>query len=321
VGVSELEVDGLPVAAPTTPVRVTCADGPTVSVDGVQRHTTFLTTLADLRALRPVQLSVCGATGNTSLATGRHRLVAASTAAFAVQSATLVRSDAALAEPVVRDEAEVVRWRAEDRLLRLGERSVPTLLVVPDNINPGWTATFNGQRLAARTVDGWQQGYVLPAGAAGVVHLTYRPGTLYRAALAAGAGALLLLLAVLLVRARSAEPAPTRRRRGRALVAVGGIAGTALIGGGVGLVALAGATVVGWVAGRNRSAVLGGLAAAGMLGGALWLLRGGAAGAGVQTLALVALTAVVATMLLPSARDGRSVTRPRHRRRGRSSSR
>ncbi|MDQ1662253.1 MAG: arabinofuranan 3-O-arabinosyltransferase [Blastococcus sp.] len=321
VGVSELEVAGLPVAAPATPVDVPCADGPTVSVDGVQRHTTLTTTLADLRALRPVHLSLCGDARPTSLATGRHRFLAASTAAFVMQSATLVRSDAAPPEPVARASAQVVRWGAEDRVLRLAGRPVPTLLVVPDNVNAGWTATLDGRPLAARTVDGWQQGYVLPAGAAGEVHLIYRPGTLYRAALAGGAVALLLLLAALLWRTRGAGPAPTGRRRGRALAVVGAVAGTALIGGGVGLAALTATTVVGWAAGRHRSAVLGVLAAGGLLGGALWMLGGATGDAGVQTLALVALTSVVATVLLPARRAGRSATMPRHRRSGRSTSR
>ena len=160
-----------------------------------------------------------------------------------------------------------------------------------------------------------------PLGAAGDVHLTYRPGTVYRAALVGGALAVLLLLTVLLLRARRAGPAPTGRRRGRPLTVLGAVAGTALIGGGVGLVALAATTAVGWGAGRHRAAALAVLAAGALLGGMLWMLRGPAAGAGVQALALVALTSVVAALLLPVRGSGEAATRPRHRRSGRSRSR
>ena len=48
------------------------------------------------------------------------------------------------------------------------------MLVVPESINPGWTArTADGAQLTPVTVNGWQQGWVVPAGTSGTVTLTF----------------------------------------------------------------------------------------------------------------------------------------------------
>jgi arabinofuranan 3-O-arabinosyltransferase len=67
-------------------------------------------------------------------------------------------------------------------------------VVVDENANAGWHATFAGHRLQAITVDGWEQGFLLPAGAAGVMHLEYVPDRIYRLALLAGLLAVMLLV-------------------------------------------------------------------------------------------------------------------------------
>ena len=53
--------------------------------------------------------------------------------------------------------------------------------------NPGWTATLNGHRLTPVTLDGWQQAFVVPAGAGGRVAMTFTPATGYRWLLAGSA--------------------------------------------------------------------------------------------------------------------------------------
>jgi arabinofuranan 3-O-arabinosyltransferase len=83
------------------------------------------------------------------------------------------------------------------------------VLVVPESINPGWVArTETGSRLVPVTVNGWQQGWVLPADAAGTITLTFGSNWLYRVGLAGGL-ALLPLLALL------AWWPPRNRRRDR----------------------------------------------------------------------------------------------------------
>ena len=56
--------------------------------------------------------------------------------------------------------------------------------------------TSSGARLTPVTVNGWQQGWVVPAGDPGNITLTFASNSLYRAGLALGL-ALLPLLAVL----------------------------------------------------------------------------------------------------------------------------
>jgi arabinofuranan 3-O-arabinosyltransferase len=94
------------------------------------------------------------------------------------------------------------------------------LLTVHENVNAGWRATLGGRELQRITVDGWQQGYVVPAGAPGVVHLVYTPDRWYRLGLAAGLLAALLVLGGALL--------PERRGRGAALAPSRGTAVTVL---------------------------------------------------------------------------------------------
>jgi arabinofuranan 3-O-arabinosyltransferase len=65
---------------------------------------------------------------------------------------------------------------------------------VHENANPGWTARLAGQPLRSVRIDGWQQGWVVPAGASGPVSLSFGPAAPYRAGLLLGAALALLLL-------------------------------------------------------------------------------------------------------------------------------
>ncbi|MGY1727363.1 alpha-(1-_3)-arabinofuranosyltransferase family protein [Geodermatophilus sp. SYSU D01062] len=310
VGVSELEAGGpAPPLDAGAEVTVPCGDGPVVIVDGERRGTTARTTVGALRALDELDLELCDDPG-VALAAGGHRLVATGTDVLAVRSATLTAADPGPAPG--REAADVTRWDAEHRAVRVAARDEPTLLVVPENTNPGWRATLDGEVLDTVAVDGWQQGYVLPPGAAGTVTLDFLPGTAYRAALTAGAAAVLLLvlLAVLPVRRPRPVPAPGRRGRGgQVLVVLAAVAGTALAGGVVGLGLLAVAVAAGAALRTRRAAVLGGVAAGAVaVAGVLLLVVPDATGTARQVLALAALAAVVAAVL-PAPR----VRRPRLR--------
>jgi arabinofuranan 3-O-arabinosyltransferase len=94
------------------------------------------------------------------------------------------------------------------------QTSVAALLVVHENENPGWQATLDGTTLPAVTVDGWQQAWVVPAGASGVIHLDFTPQAAFTAGLLGGAGAaaVLLLLTLPLPAWRRRRPAPAALR-------------------------------------------------------------------------------------------------------------
>jgi arabinofuranan 3-O-arabinosyltransferase len=313
VGVSELEIGGPnPVTDPETPVILECGSGPEVRLDGAVMATTVRTTLGRLESRSPMALEFCDALPTVRVPAGEHRLRARSSDVLDIDSATLLRvgwpDDF---DSGVRTAARTTDWEAERRAVEVDARSEDTLLVIPENTNPGWRATLDGQALGPVAVDGWQQGYIVPAGPAGTVELAFRPGPYYRAALAVGAVAVLLLVLVAVLPARPARERPSRAARrwttlpaalSAALVtgsvAVAALFGTALVAGLVGLGALVGLWLLSQLVPRTAPALLGAVAVGALAGaGALLLVDADGTEGPQQLLAVVALAAVVAGVL------------------------
>ncbi|WP_116450504.1 alpha-(1-_3)-arabinofuranosyltransferase domain-containing protein [Blastococcus litoris] len=316
VGVSELEVRGVEPLDLTAPVEVPCGEGPEVVVDGVRHQTSVRATVGDLLALAPVRLTFCSGSGSTAgLLAGRHTFVAESTSAFTVESATL---DAGVASSgaQTRDPVQVQRWDPEHRALQVDARTASTLLVVPENVNAGWRATLQGRELEAVQVDGWQQGYVLPAGAAGVVRLDFAPGDLYRGALVAGGVALLLLaaLARFPVRGSAGEHPPVGRPGRRSGVVTVGAAAVLLVllGGYWALLALLGVGALAALV-PTRQRVLTVVAALALVAAGALLAAGPGMEPVRQVLALTALAALVVSLVSSSGSWALSRRGPRRR--------
>jgi arabinofuranan 3-O-arabinosyltransferase len=81
-------------------------------------------------------------------------------------------------------------------------------LEVHQNANPGWVATLNGHPLPSAQLDGWQQAFIVPAGAGGVITMTFAPATLYHVALGLSALAIACLLGVAVFRRRRRRAQP-----------------------------------------------------------------------------------------------------------------
>ena len=193
------------------------------------------------------------------------------------------------------------------------------MLVIPESINPGWVArTSSGARLTPVAVNGWQQGWVVPAGNPGTITLTFASNSLYRAGLAVGLALLPLLALLALWRTRVRGPcdAPARPWAPGAWAAVGVLAASAVIAG------VAGVVVTGALLGlryalRHRErlrdsftvlASAGGLILAGaVLSRHPWRSVDGYAGhsANVQLLALISLAAVAASVVTTPGRAHR----------------
>jgi arabinofuranan 3-O-arabinosyltransferase len=211
VGVSEIVmtgVDDLRVAqASDTPVVLPCGSTPALQVSGTDVPTRGRTTIGDLLALKPVLLSPCTGT-SVKVPAGRSRVRLASDQTWTAGS-VLLRATGAVVPTPTQVMVKPLRWGTVDRTVEIGARDQPTLLAVRENENPGWQATYDRTVLRAVTVDGWQQGWVVPAGLEGTVHLTYLPDRPYRAGLAAGLLAAVLVLALaLLPERRSADLGP-----------------------------------------------------------------------------------------------------------------
>ena len=105
-------------------------------------------------------------------------------------------------------------WQPDQRRLSIGPGAA-SYLEVHENYNPGWAATLNGQQLTPVRLDGWQQGFVVPAGAGGTITLTFRPAATYHLALIASLLAVALLLAIAAWSFTRRAATGPRRRPGR----------------------------------------------------------------------------------------------------------
>ena len=338
IGVSEVLIPGVHhvakaadlAAARARRVHGSCGTGPTVDLDGRQVRTAFSATVDDLRRMVPIRLRVCGGVDDLVLGSGTHRARVAPNSLWSATAVTFTAPGTAqgtaqgtahgtttvTSAPVA---VNVGRWEATHRSLVVGARSEDTVVTVHENANPGWRATSGGRVLRNVTVDGWQQGYVVPAGPRARVDLVYTPDRWMRAGLGIGMLAALALVAGALTK-------PSRRRRAAELPKAGAPCGTSpippgalpvvglavllLVGGWAGAAAAAaGATL--WVGARAAAPVRRALP---WLAGALYLAAvvrlswdpWGHAGyaAGSRLTQWLCLLAVAAAFAVPAARSG-----------------
>jgi arabinofuranan 3-O-arabinosyltransferase len=322
-------------SAPTTAsvdlgeiVSLPCGSGPTVAVGGLRLRTAVTATLRDFVQLREVPATFCGPGDQPllSLPAGQDRAVAMGDAMFT--PTTLALAPDTIGEAPASSPLRIDQWAATSRKVRLDRGLAARVLAVRENTNPGWRATLDGRVLTPIVVDGWQQGWVVPAGAGGEVVLTFTPDRPYRIGLAVGGG-LLLLLVILAAwpsrrRGYHAELPTARSRRGPWVVSavVGGVA-LLLVGGAAAALLTIGGVIVGYAwrviphapddrPGRGRRAlnVALWLAPAVLYAVAGWLsLRSLAprTAAEPQLVALAALTASWLSITVPVRRRGHRV--------------
>ncbi|MEV7092589.1 alpha-(1-_3)-arabinofuranosyltransferase [Amycolatopsis sp. NPDC051045] len=195
VGIGSLELSGTPglLPGPDPAFTVPCGSGPNVHLDGLDYRTSVRGTLSDITAHRPLALGMCrDSEGGIALPAGGHELRTDRSESFVVQDLWLRPAHAAATPPAHR-AVQVGDWDATSRSVTVGP-GAEAVLAVPENANAGWEATLDGQQLTRTRVDGWQQAWIVPAGAGGVVSLSFTPDAHYRLSLLIGAAAVLLLL-------------------------------------------------------------------------------------------------------------------------------
>ncbi len=324
VGLSSIRVPSLaavPPAAvpPSTPVTLACGSGPTVSVDGSPVATSVTGTVGNLIDLQPMAVHGCTLAG-VGLSAGTHVFSFPSGSPFMVTgllaqnftarpSAAHSSSGTATTAAVVREastprSAHITTWAPAHRTVAVGPGAA-TYVQVAQNFNPGWVASLNGRSLTPVRLDGWQQGWLVPAGVAGTMTMTFTPDHVYRFALFVG-GLLLALLALLAWSGRTQSPlAPAGRRRPpRRWILALGAAVVALSVGGWLAMALIPLLVVARRWGSTSMAVVAGVAftTAGALvawhPSAVPGAHQGAFGAPAQAASVVALCAVLASVVV-----------------------
>jgi arabinofuranan 3-O-arabinosyltransferase len=258
----------------------------------------------------PVAAVACE-TAPIALPTGQQELLISPGAEFVVDGARLsVPGEAELPSARVAS-APIGAWGPSRREVRAPASPTARVLVIPESINPGWVARTNsGARLTPVAVNGWQQGWVVPAGDPGTITLTFASNSLYRSGLAVGL-ALLPLLALLAWwrRSRRRPDDPPARPW-----APGAVAAVAVLGVGSVIAGAGGAVAVAAVLGlryalRHRERLRDGLTVALSAGGLIlagallsrhpWRSVDGYAGhsAIVQLLAMISLAAVAASVV------------------------
>ncbi|MBV9638886.1 MAG: DUF3367 domain-containing protein [Mycobacteriaceae bacterium] len=215
-GIAELVAlgpDGNPVAPANAAanrarhIDIDCGHGPVIAIAGRFVPTSIHTTVGALLAEEPIAAQPCQQQPIT-LATGQQELLISPGPAFVVDGAQLAAPLAAAPPAAATTPADTATWGSARRVVHAAPSASPRVLVVPESVNPGWIArTSNGARLAPVTVNGWQQGWVVPAGSAGTITLTFPSNELYRAGLGGGFALLPLLVLLALIPARRRPPA------------------------------------------------------------------------------------------------------------------
>jgi arabinofuranan 3-O-arabinosyltransferase len=319
--IAALGTDGRPIAAANAArnrsreVTVDCEHGPVIAIAGRFVHTSVNTTVGALLDGAPVTAQPCDAEPIT-LPTDQQELLISPGPQFVVDGAELSGPLAAQSATAPATPAATGAWGPARREVRLPDATTARVLVVPESINTGWVArTSSGTRLTPLTVNGWQQGWVVPAGTSGTITLIFAPNSLYRAGLAGGL-ALLPLLALLAWWPPRRRPSDSAARpwtpgpwAAGAMLTAG-----ALIAGVAGVLVFGAALGMRWVLRnrpRRRDVVTQWLSAGGLIlaGAALsrhpWRSVDGYAGhsAAVQLLALISLAALAAsTVMRPAER-------------------
>ncbi|MBO9531609.1 MAG: DUF3367 domain-containing protein [Solirubrobacteraceae bacterium] len=188
---------------PKLHVASRCGDGPMLMVDDRPVRTRVLTSAGAAVSLEPARAEICGAS-SLRLTAGTHAIRGGGTSPFVLTALRLAPEGSAAATPAAGDprRATIRRWDVTRRTVAVGA-GADTYLALHENFNAGWEATLDGRALTPQRLDGWQQGFVVPAGKAAMVELTYAPDRGFRKALLGGFALVLGLFMLALLPARA----------------------------------------------------------------------------------------------------------------------
>jgi len=318
-GLAEIAVlgaDGAPIAAAdaranrTRAIELACGRGPVIAVSGRFVQTSVSTTVGALLDGKPVAARACDP-APIALRAGTQELLISPGSEFIADGAQLNGPLAAEIVTAPTTPAQIGDWTPDRREISVIRSPITRILVVPESVNPGWVAhTPDGATLTPIVVNGWQQGWVVPAGTQGAITLSFGSNATYRAGLFGGLALLPLLFLLAVVPARRpVAPDPPAQPWSPGLLAGAGLLAAGALIAGVGGVVVFGAALIGRYLVRRRQQVFNrltlALAPAGLiLAGALlarypWRSVDGYIGASawVQLPALIAVAAVAVSAL------------------------
>lgn len=309
VGLNEVFVPALEEFRVTAPpanreFELECGEGPMVAIDGTLHATKASGKVSDLTDRRPINVELCAGdekNGTIELDNGSHTLETGSGGPLAITDLTLTRGDTS---PQASSQRKVTTtdWTGSTREVEVSEGDA-SYLRTHMSVNKGWKATMDGKELSSLRLDGWQQGFLIPAGTSGTITLEYAPTTYYNGGLIAAGIGLLVLLGLAFVRRRGGTPLGAQDAPPGPSWLLGGVVLTlvfALIAGPYALIVPA-LAVVAWLRPRwlvplSLGAMVGAGAIAAVGAGSGFVEGGGAFGWPAQALALLALAAALVTV-------------------------
>ena len=212
VGLNEAYIPALdqyrtPQPKPSRAFSLPCGQGPDVAVDGKLYQTSVKGTVGDLVERRRVDVTLCQqgrSDAALELPAGAHRVEAGDAGPLTLTDVTLTRGT--VTEPTAETRQLTIRdWLGDRREVTVGSGAA-TYLTTYENYNDGWKATLGGKELTPVRLDGWQQGWQVPAGSGGTVKLSYEPSTTYKGGLIGGAVGLAALVGLAVWRRREPNP-------------------------------------------------------------------------------------------------------------------
>lgn len=211
--VSALRSDGTPIAPAQYDanrlrrIDIGCDKGPIMAIAGRFVRMSVSTTVGALLDSDPIAAQPCDARP-IDLATGEQELLISPGSTFIVDGAQLATQPARSTAQATTESVDIVQWSSDHRAIQVPPAAHPRVLTVPESVNTGWVAHFaDGLSATPITVNGWQQGWIIPGGHSGLITMSFPANTPYRLSLAIGLGLLpLLLLLAFLPPGRIATP-------------------------------------------------------------------------------------------------------------------
>jgi arabinofuranan 3-O-arabinosyltransferase len=233
VGIAEVTIPALDgrrarVPDPRKAVHLACGDGPELRLDGRRIPTRLDTTIGALLDGRPARWRACEPVAATA---GRHRVRGPVDGTFRIDT-VLAEPEAGIADAPSPRPTRVEGWGRTVRRVGVAEGRA-AVLTTTENHNDGWTAELDGRSLTAVRVDGWRQGFLVPAGAGGTITLRFAPDRSQQTGLAIGGLGVALLVGAVLVprrRAKAWDPPGERDLPDPLLIGLAALVGV-LVGG------------------------------------------------------------------------------------------
>ncbi len=179
-----------------------------VTLDGRPLRVRLTGTAADALARRALGVESCGPA--VQLSAGPHRLEAVAGTHSGIDLDRLVFDSGATPVATPAATTATVHLGAQSATSLDGTLDAPTdtWLVLGESWNPGWTASVGGRDLGAPVlIDGYANGWLVPAGTSGAIHLRWTPQRSVTVSLWISLVAVLLTTALAIL-ARNRPPGP-----------------------------------------------------------------------------------------------------------------